>query len=197
MAIGRGWSLIMVPGPSETSKSASPHREDHHFYPIRARGGTCAVRFRQFGPQRPGFIWAAEQRRRYRFGRQPSQGHPESGRCIWHLARRCADQSLDIVVPPVTRSDKVARPPASLKTQAAADVVVADQLVAPKRVESEVVKSAGFQTLGVTWPEKAMVGDLGAQVRTRSNGNWSGWVDLEPHPGRRHRRSEEGRAWRH
>jgi len=47
------------------------------------------------------------------------------------------------------------------QAQAAAGVVVADQLVTSNRVESEVVQSVGFQTLGVTWPENAKVGDLG------------------------------------
>ena len=89
-------------------------------------------------------------------------------------------KNLDIVVPPVKPSVTVAAPDAPLESQAAAGVVVADQLVAPKRVESEVVKAAGFQTLGVTWPEQAKVGDLGGQVRTRTRGKWSAWVDLKP-----------------
>jgi N-acetylmuramoyl-L-alanine amidase len=89
-------------------------------------------------------------------------------------------KDLAIVVPPVEPSGQVATPDGPLETQTAAGVVVADQLVTPKRVESEVVKAVGFQTLGVTWPEKAKVGDLGGQVRTRTHGKWSGWVDLEP-----------------
>ena len=89
-------------------------------------------------------------------------------------------KDLDIVVPPVGPSGEVAKPAAPLKTQAAAGVVVADQLVTPKRVESEVVKAVGFQTLGVTWPERAQVGGLGAQVRTRTDGEWSKWIDLKP-----------------
>jgi N-acetylmuramoyl-L-alanine amidase/Domain of unknown function (DUF4214) len=89
-------------------------------------------------------------------------------------------KDLDIVVPPVEPSGAVVMPVAPLETQAAAGVVVADQLVAPKRVESEVVKSAGFQTLGVTWPETAQVRGLGGQVRTRTDGKWSKWIDLKP-----------------
>ena len=89
-------------------------------------------------------------------------------------------KDLDIVVPPIEPSGAVATPDAPLKAQAAAGVVVADQLIAPKRVESEVVKSVGFQTLGVTWPKKAKVGDLRGQVRARTAGKWSGWVDLKP-----------------
>jgi hypothetical protein len=88
-------------------------------------------------------------------------------------------KDLDIIVPPVAPG-QVATSVAPLKSTAAAGVVDADQLVAPRRVESEVVSAAGFQTLGVTWPEKAKVGDLGGQVRTRTDGKWSTWVDLGP-----------------
>jgi len=89
-------------------------------------------------------------------------------------------KKLEILVPPVEPSGKVATPGAPLESQATTGLVVADQLVTPKRVESEVVKAAGFQTLGVTWPEQAKVGHLGGQVRTRTAGKWSKWVDLEP-----------------
>jgi hypothetical protein len=89
-------------------------------------------------------------------------------------------KKVDIVVPPVHPLETVAAPNAPLEAQAAPGVVVADQLVGPKRVESEVVKATGFQTLGVTWPKNASVGNLGGQVRTRTNGKWSGWVALEP-----------------
>jgi len=89
-------------------------------------------------------------------------------------------KDVNIVVPPVGPSSTVAAPNAPLEAQAAPGVVVADQLVAPKRVESEVVKATGYQTLGVTWPKNASVGNLGGQVRTRTNGKWSGWVALEP-----------------
>ena len=89
-------------------------------------------------------------------------------------------KNVDIVVPPVQPSGTVAAPNAPLEAQATPGVVVADQLVAPKRVESEVVKATGYQTLGVSWPKNASVGDLGSQFRTRTNGKWSGWVALEP-----------------
>ena len=56
-------------------------------------------------------------------------------------------KKLAIVVPPVGPSDPVVAPVGPLETQAAAGEVVADQLVAPKRVESEVVKTVGFQTM--------------------------------------------------
>ena len=80
---------------------------------------------------------------------------------------------LDVVVPPVAASAVAA-------SGATADSVVADQLVAPKRLESKVVEAASFQTVGVTWPEGTDVGGLGAQVRTRTDGTWSTWVDLAP-----------------
>ena len=83
-------------------------------------------------------------------------------------------KDLDVVVPPVEPSDKVVKPDVPPQAQAAAGVVVADQLVTSNRVESEVVQSVGFQTLGVTWPENAKGGDLGGQVRTRTNGAWLG-----------------------
>jgi len=89
-------------------------------------------------------------------------------------------KTLDILVPPVKPSDTVVAPSRPLKTQAAPGVVVADRLVAPKRVESEIVKAAGIQMVGVTWPKTAKPGDLGAQVRTRTAGKWSKWVDLKP-----------------
>jgi len=92
-------------------------------------------------------------------------------------------KDLPIVVAPVEPSGTVAAPNAPLEAQAAPGVVVADQLVAAKRVESEVVKATGFQMLGVTWPKNASVGDLGSQVRTRTNGHWSGWVALQPGDG--------------
>ena len=92
-------------------------------------------------------------------------------------------EEIDIVVPPVQPSDQVVAPEDALVTQADPDVVVADQLVAPARVESEVVEAAGFQTVGVTWPGEAEVGDLGGQVRTRTDGEWSEWVDLRPGDG--------------
>jgi hypothetical protein len=89
-------------------------------------------------------------------------------------------KKLDIVVPKVGPSGIVGAPKPHSKTPGAAGVVVADQLVASKRVESKVVEAAGFQTLGVTWPETTSVGALDAQVRTRIGGRWSGWVNLEP-----------------
>jgi hypothetical protein len=104
-------------------------------------------------------------------GLSAATGAPSSGVSL---------KDINIVVPPVQPSVAVAAPNTPLEAQADAGVVVADQLVAPKRVESEVVKATGYQTLGVTWPKNASVGNLGGQVRTRTNGKWSGWVALEP-----------------
>ncbi|MEP7368005.1 MAG: N-acetylmuramoyl-L-alanine amidase [Dermatophilaceae bacterium] len=86
---------------------------------------------------------------------------------------------LDIIVPPIEPSGTVAAPPVPLGAMSAGRVV-ADELVTARRVESRVVDATGFQTLGVTWPEGTRVGDLGGQVRTRSKGRWSSWVDLKP-----------------
>ncbi|MGV8973112.1 MAG: N-acetylmuramoyl-L-alanine amidase [Rhodoglobus sp.] len=90
-----------------------------------------------------------------------------------------AVEKIDIVVPPVAPGEPATTtaPPA---VQSAPDEVVADQLVAPARVESEVVQTAGFQTMGMTWPEGAAVDGLGGQVRTKTDGQWSGWADLVP-----------------
>ena len=88
-------------------------------------------------------------------------------------------KKIGIVVPPLNALGEVVTPKGALKSQARANVVVADQRVAAKRVESEVVEAGAFQTLGVTWPVGAKVSDLGAQVRTRTAGKWSGWVDLK------------------
>ncbi|WP_407341782.1 N-acetylmuramoyl-L-alanine amidase [Pengzhenrongella phosphoraccumulans] len=93
-------------------------------------------------------------------------------------------EEKSIVVPPVESA--VAETPSASPSEAAPepqanpDVVVADQLVSAERVESEVVDAAGFQTIGVTWPEGAEVGDLGGQVRTQTDGTWSEWIDLQP-----------------
>ena len=83
---------------------------------------------------------------------------------------------LDVVVPPVAAS-AAAAPAVSGAT---ANSVVADQLVAPKRLETKVVEAADFQTVGVTWPEGSDIAGLGAQVRTRADGTWSTWVALTP-----------------
>ena len=89
-------------------------------------------------------------------------------------------EEIDVVVPPVADAPGQTPTESLLEPQADRTEVVADHLVTPERVESEVVESTGFQTLGVTWPEGAEVSDLGGQVRTRSEGAWSEWIDLTP-----------------
>ncbi|RYV51358.1 DUF4214 domain-containing protein [Pengzhenrongella frigida] len=89
-------------------------------------------------------------------------------------------EERDIVVPPVDATGGVEAPVEPLATPSDVDPVVADQLVTPERLESAVVEAAGFQTLGMTWPEDSEVGELAGQVRTRADGTWSEWIDLVP-----------------
>lgn len=88
-------------------------------------------------------------------------------------------EQLDIVVPAVDAAGAVAAADAVPEVRANSGRVVADHLVASKRVASEVVPAAEFQTLGVTWPEGTDVSTLGGTYRTRTNGTWSDWTDLE------------------
>ncbi|WP_149205398.1 DUF4214 domain-containing protein [Actinotalea subterranea] len=97
---------------------------------------------------------------------------------------------LEVVVPAVEPSSgDVVETPALVEAQAAPDAVAADQPVAgTERVESDVVETDEFQTLGVTWPADAVVDDLGVEVRARVDGQWGEWVPLEqaddaPDPG--------------
>ncbi|MBM7496429.1 DUF4214 domain-containing protein [Oerskovia paurometabola] len=58
--------------------------------------------------------------------------------------------------------------------------VTVEAQVADDRIESPVLESDGFQTLGVTWPDGAAPEGIAAQARTRSvDGEWTAWVDLE------------------
>ena len=84
-------------------------------------------------------------------------------------------KKLEIIVPPVEPSGLVSPSEVPLGAQAAAGVVVADHLVASKRVESQIVSSVGFQTLGVTWPEGAKGGAPGGQIRRRAEGAGLKW----------------------
>ena len=93
-----------------------------------------------------------------------------------------------IIVPPVQVVGATAAPDVPPAAPAPAGSVVADHLVTPTRLESEVVAATGFQTLGVTWPKGTDVSDLGGQVRSRTDGSWSAWTDLSrtdeaPDPG--------------
>ena len=99
----------------------------------------CAVRARPVLPHAPGLIWPQQESRQSggrRSQRTDSARRPDPS--VFRPADGVSQRDLEIVVPPVQRYVKVARP-GPLETQSAAGVVVADQLVAPKRVESEVV----------------------------------------------------------
>ncbi|WP_024287599.1 DUF4214 domain-containing protein [Cellulomonas sp. KRMCY2] len=87
---------------------------------------------------------------------------------------------MDVVVPAVEASGDLVATPDVLEAQAEPDVIVTDEVVTADRVESAVVETADFQTLGVTWPSDAEVADLGLEVRTRADGEWTGWTALEP-----------------
>src|SRR5665647_1496483 len=59
---------------------------------------------------------------------------------------------IEVVVPAVNAGE-IEESPEVLAGRADESVVVADEVVAD-RVTSEVVETDGFQTLGVTWPER-------------------------------------------
>jgi uncharacterized protein with LGFP repeats len=85
---------------------------------------------------------------------------------------------VDVVVPAVDAAGDVVVTPEVAQAAADEDVVVADE-VSGDRISSEVVETDEFQTLGVTWPGDAAVEDLGLEVRTRADGRWSPWVELD------------------
>ena len=93
---------------------------------------------------------------------------------------------VEIVLPAVDAGGDVVESAAVLEARTDPSVLVADAVVAAPgvtgddRVVSEVLETAGFQTLGVTWPADAAVADLQAQVRTRAGDQWSTWQALEP-----------------
>ena len=94
---------------------------------------------------------------------------------------------IPVVVPPVTGGLDALTSPQAPRGEAAGEITVTDEVAVSGRVESEVVETESFQTLGLTWPAGVEVGDLQAQVRTRSDGAWTEWVALEqgdaPDPG--------------
>lgn len=90
--------------------------------------------------------------------------------------------ALDVVVPAVGPTGHVVESTDVIAAHRAGDVV-ADVVVPAGRVASPVVETHTFQTLGVTWPQGAVVGGLDAQVRTRTAGRWSGWVPLDASDG--------------
>jgi len=87
---------------------------------------------------------------------------------------------LEVVVPAVDPAGDVVESAEVLDALAEPAVVVTDDLLGVGRVQSEVVEPGDFQTLGVTWPTDASVEDLAVEVRTRSDGDWTEWVPLEP-----------------
>ncbi|MCL3862725.1 DUF4214 domain-containing protein [Actinotalea sp. K2] len=88
-------------------------------------------------------------------------------------------EEIAVVVPAVEPTGEVIQPTDLPLAQADDAVIVTDQLVGDGRVESEVVETDGFQTLGVTWPQDASVDGLDVQVRTRAEDGWGDWVVLE------------------
>jgi len=90
---------------------------------------------------------------------------------------------VEVVVPAVDDGGAVVASPQVREGRSDPDVLVADEVTdsagGQDRVVSEVLETDGFQTLGVTWPVDAEVGQLEAQVRTRTGGAWSDWQGLE------------------
>ncbi|WP_217616740.1 DUF4214 domain-containing protein [Cellulomonas sp. GbtcB1] len=80
----------------------------------------------------------------------------------------------DLLAPRVTEDEAAA---ASVDPSAAP--VVADALTEDGRVLTPSVATDGVQTLGVTWPTGTDVTDLAPQVRTQTDGTWTGWSVLD------------------
>lgn len=98
-----------------------------------------------------------------------------------------------VVVPPVAPSGQVQ--PSNGPTPPGA--LVASEAAQHGRVQSAVLETHGFQTVGVTWPAGADVSRLEAEVRTRSAGVWSDWQpltvgDVQPDAGSPDARRERG-----
>lgn len=91
---------------------------------------------------------------------------------------------VEVVVPPAdpasgeVRQDEATRERLA-EAEEAPDALAADE-VSAGRVETEVLEAGTFQTVGVTWPGEAEVGELDIAVRTRADGVWSGWTPLTP-----------------
>ncbi len=84
----------------------------------------------------------------------------------------------DVVVPPADPAGDAVATPGGLTAQSTNDRIVTDERGGQGRLESAVVETGAFQTLGLTWPTGTAVTGLGAQVRTRVDGVWSGWQPL-------------------
>lgn len=79
-----------------------------------------------------------------------------------------------IVVPPVGQNGEVvARAHATEAGAIVADTVTSGRVMTP------AIETRQFQTVGVTWPRGAVVGDLGAEVRARVRGTWTAWTPLD------------------
>ena len=85
----------------------------------------------------------------------------------------------DVVVPPVAPGGDVVQTPVGRAAQAAEGAIVTDRMVDTGRVASQVVETGKFQTVGLTWPSDTGVASLGAEMRTRAEGQWSDWVPLD------------------
>ncbi|MBO3083830.1 DUF4214 domain-containing protein [Cellulomonas fengjieae] len=78
-----------------------------------------------------------------------------------------------------TQTPDSAPPEEATEVDPGEDAVVAD-VQAGDRVVTPPVDTDAVQTIGVTWPEGAVVDGLGAQVRTQTDGEWGDWVELDP-----------------
>jgi uncharacterized protein with LGFP repeats len=88
---------------------------------------------------------------------------------------------VDVVLPAV-EAGVVEESPELIAGRDDEDVVVVDEVVAD-RVASEIVETGTFQTLGVTWPEGTAIGELEPQVRVRTDGEWSEWLEMDQDSG--------------
>ena len=79
-------------------------------------------------------------------------------------------QRVDVVVPSAT---------GGLARTASRDALLADDAAGAGRVETPVVESDGFQTVGLTWPAAADAAGLDPRVRVRTDGMWSAWQAFE------------------
>lgn len=83
-----------------------------------------------------------------------------------------------IVVSSVRASGMASSGEQTASPSGASGDIVAESQDPSGRVESGVVDTTGFQTIGVTWSIAAGSVDPGIQVRTRVSGQWSSWAAL-------------------
>lgn len=91
----------------------------------------------------------------------------------------------DVVVPPLTPGKTGDASPESTLRASADEPIVAASVLGGGRVETPVVETGAFQTLGVSWPKGAVSdpASLAIQVKTRTAGVWSGWEPLSTDDG--------------